>query len=108
MSDEYRLVLCNCPPDLSEKIARILVEEKLAACVNILPEVRSVYRWEGELCVDKENTLLIKTTKALLAALTARINELHSYSLPEVIALTINRGEGESRYLEWLSNEVQS
>jgi periplasmic divalent cation tolerance protein len=106
MTGEYRLVLCNTPADLSEQMARVLVEEGLAACVNVVPGVKSVYRWEGKVCVDEENTLLIKTTKSALELLTKRIVELHTYDLPEVIALTINNEEGEPRYLEWISRQL--
>ncbi|MDF1661430.1 MAG: divalent-cation tolerance protein CutA [Planctomycetota bacterium] len=107
MTDQYRLVLCNTPADLSETLAKTLVEERLAACVNIVKGVKSVYRWEGEICIDTENTLLIKTTAARLTQLTKRINELHSYDLPEVIAIEIQSQEGEKRYLDWLSGEVK-
>ena len=108
MSDEYRLVLCNATAKNSEKIAKALVENHLAACVNIIPGVKSVYRWEGKICIDDEQTLLIKTTKAKVEELTKTINDLHSYSLPEVICLNLLASEGESRYLQWLSSEVSA
>lgn len=107
MTDQYRLVLCNAPAELSETLAKALVEQRLAACVNIVSGVKSVYRWEEKLCVDEENTLLIKTTAARLPELTKRINELHSYDLPEVISIEIQSEEGEQRYLKWLSGEVK-
>ena len=106
MAEEFRLVLCNTPPDAAEKLARVLVEERLAACVNIIPGVKSVYRWEGKIHVDTEHTLLIKTSAHRLGVMTQRIKELHPYELPEVISLSLNNGEGEKRYLEWVSAEV--
>lgn len=95
-----RLVLCNCPPDKADLIARTVVERKLAACVNALPGVKSTYRWKGQVCVDEETTLLIKTRAELVDALTAAIVELHPYEVPEVIALPIL--EGHAPYLEWV------
>jgi periplasmic divalent cation tolerance protein len=95
-----RLVLCNCPPDAADALARLLVERRLAACVNALPGVRSTYEWQGALCVTEETTLLIKTRDDLLDALTAALVEAHPYELPEVIALPIT--EGHQPYLEWI------
>lgn len=105
---EPRLVLCNCPESAAESIAQRLVEERLAACVNIIPKVTSFYRWQGKLCKDSEQTLLIKTMADRLPALTHRIRELHPYSLPEVISLTLQTDEGEPRYLAWLEAETRS
>jgi periplasmic divalent cation tolerance protein len=98
----HRLVLCNCPPDKAAGIAEKLVQERLAACVNIVPAVQSVYTWKGQLCHDTESTLLVKTRASLVDALTRRIVELHPYELPEVIALELRPGEGEPRYFAWL------
>jgi periplasmic divalent cation tolerance protein len=82
-----RVVLCNCPPDAAAPIARALVESAHAACVNIIPNVRSFYRWQGQLCDDAESTLLIKTSQERLPALEALLISLHPYELPEIIAL---------------------
>lgn len=106
MGDEVRLVLCNVPPGESEELAKALIERRLAACVNIVPGVKSVYRWEGKVCVDSESTLLIKTTVARMVDLTAAINELHSYSLPEVISVPLDQEMGELRYLDWVRSEL--
>lgn len=108
MTDQYRLVLCNTPSALAEELAKKLVEERLAACVNIIPGVKSIYRWEGKICVDEEKTLLIKSTAAKMPELTKRINELHSYDIPEIIALELKDNEGEQRYLNWISEELKS
>jgi periplasmic divalent cation tolerance protein len=82
-----RVVLCNCPPDAAEAIARALVESSHAACVNLIPGVRSFYRWQDKLCDDGETTLLIKTSEARLPALQALLIALHPYEVPEIIAL---------------------
>jgi periplasmic divalent cation tolerance protein len=91
--------------DLAESIARSLVEEKLAACVNVLPEIRSLYRWEGKLCEDKEFLLLIKSTEEKFEAVRSSIRRLHTYDVPEVIALAITAGD--STYLRWLRQQVE-
>lgn len=87
-----------------ERLARALVEERLAACVNRIAAVRSVYRWEGNVEESTEDLLVIKTRADLFVALEKRVRELHSYAVPEVIALPIING-GES-YLRWLGEQV--
>ena len=86
--------------DDAGRIARALVEERLAACANIVSGVRSIYRWEGRLVDDAEWLLFIKTERARFAALEARVRALHTYTVPEVIALEVV--EGSEPYLEWL------
>jgi periplasmic divalent cation tolerance protein len=90
--------------DLARRIALALVEARAAACVNILSPVRSVYRWEGKLCDEEEWLLLIKSTSARFAAVRSTIRRLHSYSLPEIIALNIRAGD--EAYLDWLRTQV--
>jgi periplasmic divalent cation tolerance protein len=97
-----RVVLCTCPPEAADGIAKTLVSAHLAACVNIVPLVRSIYRWKGELCDDAESLLIIKTQADRVADLTVRLLDCHPYDVPEVIALPIEHGEGNPRYLEWL------
>lgn len=87
-----------------ERIAAALVEERLAACVNRVSNVRSVYRWEGKVERADEELLIVKTSRALFERLKKRIAELHSYSVPEVIALPIL--EGSESYLNWLHEEL--
>ncbi|HEY8010495.1 MAG TPA: divalent-cation tolerance protein CutA [Rudaea sp.] len=100
------IVLCTCPDDtVGERIATALVEERLAACVNRLPGVASTYRWQGKVCRDSEQLLLIKTTCERFDALRERIVELHPYELPEVIALDITTGL--DRYLAWVVAETR-
>ena len=88
----------------AETIAKMLVGEQLAACVNILSPVRSIYRWEGKLADDREWLLVIKTRAERFPAVEARVKALHSYQVPEVIALPIVQGSGE--YLRWLWEET--
>ena len=83
-----------------ERIAEALVGEQLAACVNVVGPVRSIYRWQGEICRDDEHLLIIKTTRARYAALEARVKALHSYEVPEVVALPIEMGSAE--YVRWI------
>ena len=100
---DYCVVLVTVgSEDEGKTIARALVEERLAACVNIIPGLTSIYRWEGKMCEDREFLLVIKTQGQKVAALRERLGHLHSYAVPEVIALPI--AEGSARYLEWLDS----
>ena len=87
----------------AETIARALIEERLAACVNILNPIRSIYRWEGKVTEDREWLLVIKTQNERFAAVEKKIKALHSYQVPEVIALPIL--QGSTPYLHWLAQE---
>ncbi|MBI3892813.1 MAG: divalent-cation tolerance protein CutA [Candidatus Wallbacteria bacterium] len=102
----YRLLICNCPPEKASGIAENLVQERLVACANIVPGVESVYRWKGELCRDRESTLLLKTRAALVDAVTRRIVELHPYEVPEVLSVELQLAEGERRYFDWIDRET--
>ena len=105
MSEEIRLVVCTFPStDEAVRIGRDLVKGRLAACVNVIPGVRSIYSWEGKLCDDKEVVVLIKTTSALFEDVRTRVVELHPYDCPEVIALTIDAGHVP--YLDWVAQSV--
>lgn len=86
-------------------IARYLIENQLAACVQILPSVQSHYRWEGELVTSQEWLLLIKTTRAKYPEVEQALYNLHHYQLPEIIALPIVKGS--AAYLNWLDSECQ-
>ena len=101
------LLLTTCPDQHSaELIARTLVAEKLAACVNILPALTSVYAWQGKVETSTELQLLIKTSEYCLAAAISRLSELHPYELPEAIAIEITHGS--RNYLQWLHSETLS
>ncbi len=90
--------------ETASRIARSLVEDGEAACVNIVPGVRSIYRWQGKVCDDGELLMVIKTTEARFEAVRSQIRALHPYELPEAIALPIIAGDEE--YLRWLSSSV--
>ena len=89
--------------DEASKIAKALVETKLAACVNIVKGIRSIYSWQGKIEDEPEALMIVKTQKKHFSALSAKVRELHSYTVPEIIALPII--EGSEDYLKWL-NEV--
>ena len=82
----------------AQKIARSLVHERLAACVNLVSPVQSIYRWEGKICDEKEVLLICKSRSILFEKLSRRVAELHSYTVPEIIALPIT--QGSSAYLQ--------
>lgn len=99
------IVLCTCTnTEEAERIARPLVEQRFAACVNILPAVRSIYRWQDKVESASEVLLIIKSTTAAFPLLRDRITELHSYDVPEIIALPIV--DGTDAYLSWLRAQV--
>ena len=99
------LCLSTCPDaETAARIARTLVEERLAACVNRVPGIQSIYRWQGEINDDAEVLLVIKTTRERFGALRARLSELHPYEVPELIALEI--ADGLPAYLDWLVRET--
>jgi periplasmic divalent cation tolerance protein len=88
------------------RIARDLVDAKLAACVNIISGLRSIYRWEGKICDEGELLLLIKTRMPLFEQVEAKIKETHSYEVPEIVAIPITRGS--EAYLSWLRESTLS
>jgi periplasmic divalent cation tolerance protein len=96
------VVLCNCPPAESKTLALTLVEERLAACVNVIAGVKSFYMWDGALQEDEEDTLLIKSSAARVEALADRIRELHSYDTVEVLVLPVDTARSDPRYVEWV------
>lgn len=101
MDTSARVVFCTFPkPEKAAEVARILVEERLCACVNLTPPVRSIYVWKGKLEDDSETLAIMKTSADRFEALAKRISELHPYEVPEVIALPIL--DGHAPYLAWL------
>ena len=104
MTDKI-VVLSTCgSAEEATRIARGLVEKKLAACVNVMPSIRSIYRWKGVIEDEQESLLVIKSSRALFDQLRAEIEKLHSYDVPEVIAVPIV--DGSEGYLEWLEREL--
>lgn len=103
---EKVLVVFSTAPDreTARKIADALVEERLAACVSMLPGVFSVYRWQGQVEAAEETVLMMKTTKRAFAALSARLTELHPYEVPEVVAL--EAADGLPAYMRWVAEET--
>jgi periplasmic divalent cation tolerance protein len=107
---EPELELCallTTAPDegVAATLARTLVEERLAACVNLIPGARSIYRWQGALQDDSEVVLIIKSHRNRTQALAARIKDLHPYELPEVLELPVSGGS--AAYLEWIATETR-
>jgi periplasmic divalent cation tolerance protein len=102
MSTDVLVVLCTCPDAAAAgTIAETLLREGLAACVNAVPGIASVYLWQGEIQRDSEVLLLIKSTQARLAELTERVREIHPYELPEIVALPVSGGLPD--YLQWVT-----
>ena len=104
--DAVVVVLSTFPSaDVAATVARTLVEERLAACVNIVPAVRSIYRWESAIHDDAEALAIIKTTAARVVAMRDRLVELHPYDVPEAIELPV--AGGHTPYLAWVTGEVE-
>ena len=100
------ICFCTCPdPATAERIAGTLVAERLAACVNVLPGLRSVYRWKGGVERAEEVLLLIKTQTRLLQRLQERLLQLHPYELPELVA--VETDSGLPAYLRWIADETR-
>jgi periplasmic divalent cation tolerance protein len=105
MTDK-RIVLSTAgSEEEARRIARHLVEEQLAACVNIVPQIESIYRWQGRVESSQEWLLIIKTTSERFASVRDAIRELHSYELPECIAISVE--DGSAAYLEWIGQSVK-
>lgn len=103
MSGMARVVFITAPEGEAPGLARALVGERLAACVNLIPGVTSVYRWESQIQEDSETLLVAKTTEEGVEPLTRRVRELHSYEVPEVVVLPVVGGLAQ--YLDWVRGE---
>ncbi len=107
MSAEHYLVLTTCPHEtVAHELAEALLNERLAACINIIPGLRSVYRWKGELEEGTEVLLMIKAARAVYPRLEERIRASHPYELPEIIALDI--AAGSAAYLAWIAENCRN
>jgi periplasmic divalent cation tolerance protein len=104
ISKEIIVVFSTTPRDKSASLARMLIDQRVVACVNVVP-VRSYYRWKGEFCDEEEHLLIIKTTKEKAGEVIAAIKTHHSYELPEIIVLPVI--DGHLPYLEWVHQETQ-
>jgi len=105
MSKSYLVLSTIDSSEGAERIAQHLVEEQLAACVNIIPKITSVYKWKGALERDTESLMILKTSEDRLPQLIHRIKELHPYEVPEVIAFAIEHGYPP--YLEWIVSQTR-
>ncbi|MBX5481751.1 MAG: divalent-cation tolerance protein CutA [Myxococcaceae bacterium] len=104
MSDAIVVLVTVPDGKKAASIARTLVEERLAACGNIIPGLRSIYRWEGKICDDPEVLLILKSRAERFEALRARIVELHPYQVPEVLRLDV--ADGHVPYLKWIAESM--
>lgn len=103
---DHLLILVTCPDaPKAAAIARTLVEERLVACGNLIPGLRSIYRWEGAINDETESLLLLKTTTANYAAVESRVKDLHPYEIPEIIAFPMTNGL--PAYLRWIEDSTQ-
>ncbi|MDZ7871488.1 MAG: divalent-cation tolerance protein CutA [Rheinheimera sp.] len=101
---KLQIILCNCPDEGSaDQIASELLNARLAACINLLPGVRSIYRWQGQIETAVEVTLLIKAPAAQFDAISQTICRLHPYTVPEIIAVPVS--QGFLPYLHWVNEE---
>lgn len=98
------IVLVTCPKTEAESLATKLLNEELIACANIVPAVLSVYKWKGEVAKDEESLLVMKTTANFYDRLEARVKELHSYEVPEVLALSVEKGS--EAYIQWVQESL--
>jgi periplasmic divalent cation tolerance protein len=105
MAKDVLVVLVTCPPEKAQAIAGALVEERVAACVNVVPSLSSVYRWKGAVHNEAEALLLVKTSKDRFEDLKQAVLRHHPYELPEVIAIQVDRGHAP--YLEWVIESSQ-
>jgi periplasmic divalent cation tolerance protein len=105
MTDKRIVLTTAGSEDEARKIAHALVDRQLAACVNLVPQIESVYRWQGKVESAREWLLLIKTTAEKFSAVRDALRELHSYDLPECIVLTID--DGSPDYLQWIADSVK-
>jgi periplasmic divalent cation tolerance protein len=105
MTDKIVLFTTVASPEEADRLARALVDRRLAACVTILPQARSVYRWQGRVEESTELLLLIKSRRPLFAALSEAVRALHSYEIPELIALPVV--DGNPPYLDWIDHETE-
>ena len=107
MQSDHPIICLITAPNREEglHIAHILVEEKLVACVNLIPGLTSIYHWKGEICRDEEVLLMAKSLESRLGEIIRRVTELHSYEVPEIIAIPIEGGS--EPYLNWIKDSIR-
>lgn len=101
----YCVVLMTVPTEQAESLARDLVEKKLAACVNLVPKISSLYRWQGKMERSEESLMIVKTDRDVFEKLEARVVERHPYSVPEILCLPIETGH--QPYLDWIGESLK-
>ena len=104
MDSGFKMVIVTAPVRDAEKIGRIAVEKKLAACVNIIGKIKSIYWWKNKLNTDNESMLIFKTIKGKIGDLLSAIKKEHTYEVPEIIVLNIE--EGNPDYFKWITESV--
>ena len=98
------LILSTCPIDQAQILAEQLVQHRHAACVNLLPHIHSIYRWQGEICQDKETLMFIKTAQHQVEQCVAYLKEIHPYDVPEIITFPVDTQTSLSAYVQWVSS----
>jgi periplasmic divalent cation tolerance protein len=97
----FLIIFCTTASEQeAATISKTVVEEGLAACANIIPQIRSIYRWKGEIWDERETLIMIKSREALFEKIRSRIKELHSYEVPEITAVPVDKGD--TAYLQWI------
>lgn len=102
-----RIVFCSCPVQEAKTLARSVLKAHLAACVQLLPPMESLYWWKGEICEDQETLILFKTEAAVVTDLKAFLLEHHSYTVPEILSVDVNEEESHSDYVAWVREQVR-
>jgi periplasmic divalent cation tolerance protein len=105
MTDKIVVMITGGSVRECKKIAKVLLEKRLIACANLVPAIQSLYHWQGKIADEKECLMLLKSSRELFAALRSEVEKLHSYSVPEVIALPII--DGSPNYLNWIGESVE-
>lgn len=100
------VLLSTCPPETAPQLARFLVEHRLVACVNIVPQVSSVYRWKGKVQSDSESLLVIKAAAGEVGRIIDELQRVHPYETPEIVAMPVTGGS--TRYLEWIQRSREA
>lgn len=104
MADSVVVLMTASSAEEAASISRALVDERLVACCNVIPAIRSIYRWEGKVCDEQEVMVIAKTRASVFDRLVVRVKELHSYDVPEIIALPI--AAGSESYMKWIEENV--
>ena len=106
MTSKYHIAVTTCPTlEIATQLANDVIEQQLAACVNIIPAIKSVYKWKGKIEHDNESLLIIKTMKQQLASLEKLVLKLHPYETPEFISMPIE--SGSKAYLDWITTSLE-